>query len=116
MLNLYADILTQEEKNKLTKIINNDLPKKIDDITYAVDFYIAENKMVYSYEMNYIQSVNDFNPNLIINRMDNAMCTYPPLRNLIDRGIILKYVYRNKETKKYIFSFEITKKECNLIQ
>ncbi|MAC83377.1 MAG: hypothetical protein CL624_04510 [Arcobacter sp.] len=109
---LTADILTMEEQAYLTKKMRSTLPQKLDSITSAVDFYIAKDKFIYTYEIKIINSPEQINVNKINTRMNNAMCTYPTLRNLINKGITLKYVYRNESTKKYLFSFEINKKVC----
>lgn len=111
-----ADIIPQEAQLKLSKIMNSQFPKKIDEITTAVDFYITVNKFVYTYEVKGIKSRNNLNTTKIITRMNNAMCTYPTMRRFINDGIILKYIYRNETSKEYIFSFEIDKNVCSKLK
>ena len=84
---LTADILTMEEQAYLTKKMRSTLPQKLDSITSAVDFYIAKDKFIYTYEIKIINSPEQINVNKINTRMNNAMCTYPTLRNLINKGI-----------------------------
>lgn len=108
----HSNILTSEEEIFLTKKINSTLPKKLDDITQIVDFYIASDKFVYTYEIKNINESSKINFNKIILNMNNAMCTYPNTKNLIYRGLIFRYIYRNEYTKKFLFSFEIDKNSC----
>ena len=110
--NAYGDILSLKQQRNISNIMRNDLPQKIGPTTTAVNFYIAGDTMVYTYEAQGILHKSELDTSIIIKRMNNSMCTYPPLRKLIDKGITLKYVYTNKRTKKYIFDFSIDQRTC----
>jgi hypothetical protein len=95
--------------------LSKDLPRKIDEYTTLVDVRKSDLTLVYVYEINTGAKSDDAVRKEDHNRMRRAVTegTCRTSKRFLDSGISLSYLYNSAKSKKKLFRFDISKKDCH---
>ena len=91
------------------------LPQKVDEYTELVSLKAEGEKLVYTFEINtgaksdesIIREAEERQMNV---RVTGGICRSS--KRFLDSGIGISYIYRSAASKKELFRYDVTKKEC----
>ena len=107
-------IQNQEIVKLAAKELTSQLPQKIDDYTQLIKIEGKKQTLVYTYEINAGAKSDDAVINEDKSRMKKAVtkgiCNSS--ERFLTSGIDISYIYTSAKTKKELFRFDVSKKDC----
>jgi len=111
---LLADIFTDDEKRKAIKQVNLNLPMRLNESTTLVNFSIIDDTFSYMANVDKRNFFSNKEKKSIKQQTIKGVCTDKRSLVGLKRGLRYNYSYRNKNTYKVFYQFNITIKDCEL--
>ena len=116
MDNMAEKIKTQNQEivKLAAKEISSQLPQKIDDYTQLVKLEAKGQTLLYTYEINTGAKSDETVINEDKSRMKKAVTQgiCKSSERFLTSGIDISYIYASAKSKKELFRFDVSKKDC----
>lgn len=118
---LFADDMAekiQTQNQEIVKLaakeISSQLPQKIDDYTQLVKIEAKDESLLYTYEINTGAKSDEMVIKEDKSRMKKAvtMGICSSSDRFLQSGIDIAYIYASAKSKKELFRFDVSKKDC----
>ncbi|MBT4708493.1 MAG: hypothetical protein HOB77_06800 [Campylobacteraceae bacterium] len=112
LVSMYADIFTNKQKKEISQSVNLNYPVTIGEGTHLVNFSIINDTFMYMANVDYTSQFS--NKEKIKIKKDTAMGICTDNRTLpgLKKGLHFQYAYRNADTYKVFYQFDLSIKDC----
>ncbi len=97
-----------------SKGLSEKLPQKVDQFTTLVKVISKGEKLIYTFEINdpklSDEEISKKGEKKMKKPVTNGICTSS--KRFLQSGIDISYIYKSAKTKKTLFKFDVTQKDC----